>query len=287
MNQEMTIPKWWRAWETLAPRLIMAGQGTFSLRREHFDCLIEHGFDVAQLQFWNPNRNDLIRLKNAESVITKSMKDLNFETAKRKIGIHLTGDGVWGILRNLAEIYINGQKKESSQLIHKSNNNLIVKSQVRLKKLENNPKDSRENIINNINMSNFGEKISEFTIYIDEAWPGAVPDAAKPRNEGVISGLICYGNSNIFFKNLPHINTHSYKDQNLSKKAMVNLLSCDKCLPFIFPIYLPKKSEQAIAHYDLLLQQAIKLLLGWVLPKRSASATKFSPLPSPGLIAPC
>lgn len=272
MNQEMTVPKWWRAWETLAPRLMMAGQGTFSLRREHLDCLSGCEFDVAQLQFWQPVRSDLIRLKNADSVITKAMKDLNFETAKRKIAIHLTGDGVWSILRNLAETYIAGQKKESSHLTQKTNNNLIIKSQVKLKNLENNPKFYRENILNNINISNFGEKTIEFTIYIDEAWPGAIQNAVKPRNEGVIAGLICHGNSSVCFKDLPEIKTHSYGNLKSAKEYLVKLLSCNKCLPFIFPIYLSDESEQAIAHYDLLLQQAIKLLLGWVLPKRSTKA---------------
>lgn len=114
---------------------------------------------------------------------------------------------------------------------------------------------------------NYINKHTEFTIYIDEAWPGAIQNAVKPRNEGVIAGLICHGNSSVRFKDLPEIQTHSYENLKSAKEYLVKLLSCNKCLPFIFPIYLPNQSDQAIAHYDLLLQQAIKLLLGWLLPK--------------------
>lgn len=31
---------------------------------------------------------------------------------------------------------------------------------------------------------NYINKHTEFTIYIDEAWPGAIQNAVKPRNEG-------------------------------------------------------------------------------------------------------
>ena len=116
----------------------------------------------------------------------------------------------------------------------------------------------------------FGRDHAEFTVYIDEAWPGNVPNATKPVHEGVIAGLICYDPyvSNL----LPKIKTHSYQQPEKAKWALSNLLKCDKVFPFIFPIGLIHSDDLAVKHYDKLFQHAISLLLGWTLPRSDVPA---------------
>jgi len=116
-------------------------------------------------------------------------------------------------------------------------------------------------------ISEFLDKDNELTIYIDEAWPGNILKAKRPQHEGVIAGIVCPGNPETRLKKLPAIKTHSYENSlPVIQQSLQNLLNCEKCLPFIFPFTLTDPSDQAIRHYDSLLQYAIKLLLGWVLP---------------------
>lgn len=99
------------------------------------------------------------------------------------------------------------------------------------------------------------------TVYIDETWPGA-QDAAY-KDIGVIGGIAVAGDG---WKNqiLPVIRTHM-RDYGRAQ-AITNRM---RATPGVFPFVLPVKLEKSPgAAYFELVQHAILLLLGWLLPQR-------------------
>lgn len=106
---------------------------------------------------------------------------------------------------------------------------------------------------------------NQVTIYIDETWSGETTGGIS--GEGVIAGIICRGQPNTTFNKLPMRQTHIYQRPLEASNALNALLSCQECAPFLFPIQLPNITESASRHYDLLLQHAIRFLIGWLLPR--------------------
>lgn len=105
-------------------------------------------------------------------------------------------------------------------------------------------------------------------IYIDEAWVGTVPDAARPQHEGVIAGIVWFGDAPDY-EMLPQICTHLRTGTvKIMKESVQNVLKCSRCFPFIMPIRIQNEADKAQRHYDLLLQTCIKVLLGWMLQER-------------------
>lgn len=103
------------------------------------------------------------------------------------------------------------------------------------------------------------------TVYIDETWSGETTGGI--RSEGVIAGIICRNQPDTTFPDLPRRQTHLYERPHEIRTAIKELLSCQSCAPFLFPIRLPNTNEPASRHYDLLLQHAIRFLIGWLLPR--------------------
>lgn len=99
-------------------------------------------------------------------------------------------------------------------------------------------------------------------IYIDETWPGT--QDPRYKNIGVIGGIVTSG---VAFKQkiLPVIGTHM--DIGPAEKALHEILRHPDVYPFVLPIAFPK-GENACSHYLELTEQAILMLLGWMIPAR-------------------
>lgn len=99
-------------------------------------------------------------------------------------------------------------------------------------------------------------------IYIDETWPGTQDQRYK--NIGVIGGIVTSGTA-FNQKILPVIGTHL--NSVSAEKALTEMLRHQDVYPFVLPIAFPE-GENACSHYLELTQQAILMLLGWMIPKR-------------------
>ena len=97
------------------------------------------------------------------------------------------------------------------------------------------------------------------TIYIDETWPGT--QDATYKSIGVIGGIAVAGDG---WKKriLPVVKTH-IRDYNYARKITREMLASPSVFPFALPI---KLDRNAGASYFELVQHAILLLLGWLLP---------------------
>lgn len=114
--------------------------------------------------------------------------------------------------------------------------------------------------------SEFGRESKEFVVYIDESWPGAV--APEKESRGVIAGLVWSGGKPDHDV-LPPVQNHSgIGDPMLA--ALGRMHACVRCFPFIMPI--TTEGVPAPQLYDRLLESALKLLLGWLLPGDGAAA---------------
>lgn len=104
------------------------------------------------------------------------------------------------------------------------------------------------------------------TIYIDETWP-ATQDASC-KGIGVIGGIAVFGQG-WERKILPVIKTHIH-NYSEARKITSKMLATDGVFPFVFPIKLDKNPSPA---YFELVQYAIFLLLGWLLPRPKNNTT--------------
>ena len=102
----------------------------------------------------------------------------------------------------------------------------------------------------------FSQDATSIRIYIDETWPGL--QNPEFHNVGVIGGIVWIGDK-INVKNLPWILTH-----RRNATPIKNLQKCKRAFPFIFPIIKPHVTE---SNYPELLDIALTVLLGWILPQ--------------------
>ncbi|NLN93082.1 MAG: hypothetical protein GX130_07240 [Candidatus Hydrogenedens sp.] len=102
-------------------------------------------------------------------------------------------------------------------------------------------------------------------IYIDELWPSSMLFSTRPRHEGVLAGIVWFGDSPDY-NVLPWVKTHLRENsEEEMHDSLKQLLNCQRCFPFIMPIFLNDERENAAKHYDMLLQCCFKVLLGWML----------------------
>ena len=287
MNQEMTVPKWWRAWQFLAPRWEMAADGQYHLEPDLFNKLQTEGFDTEQLRDWHPSDKDGRRIKLANRLVQLALNEPldNLPLRKEHIAQQLAGDKIWSNLRQLAEAYLDGKRllapinkapervnlpSVNSQSVHpstKTSRKLLFPSQIR--KIENRQlltELSQRTALRPIQTSidNFLNGVTELTLYLDEAWFVAESTALR-SNEGVIAGLLCQGGPETKIRKLPRLETHSFLKPLTARDALEHLWQCRDVLPLIFHLRLPTR-EPANPHYDALLQHTVRFLLGWLLP---------------------
>ncbi|MGI6393656.1 MAG: KH domain-containing protein [bacterium] len=117
-------------------------------------------------------------------------------------------------------------------------------------------------------LSHFSKNDSNITIYIDEGWPGLLPNKQDRINEGIIGGIVWIGDE-IDENLLPKITTHlrSEKNPEVLAEALIKLLNCEKAMPFIMPIDNKKLKTSAENSYFELFEASIKIILGWLLPQ--------------------
>ncbi len=161
----------------------------------------------------------------------------------------------------------NGVKKKNK----KSSKN-TVKNAVKIKKVMKKTNSLRENnsyLITDL-IDRFPKNINEINIYIDEVWAltgeSQVSETIKAKNTGAIAGVIYFGNKPDY-KSLEKIKNHLRRS---GKEAFEILISNEKVIPFFMPISI-KEGLIASSYYLELLQVAVKIILGWVLPQTGNS----------------
>ena len=112
-------------------------------------------------------------------------------------------------------------------------------------------------------------KSSHITIYIDETWPGTQDHAYK--DVGVIGGVVVPWKG-INKKGLPVIRTH-LSNGSVARNAIQKMLSKPDVFPFVFPIKWDRAVGGGGGQYFELVQHALMLLLGWMLPQRDRLTT--------------
>ena len=117
--------------------------------------------------------------------------------------------------------------------------------------------------IKSYGLTDFSSEASKIRIYIDEAWPGLQDH--EYENIGVISGIVWIGELPDY-NVLPKTETHLREKgtPNDFRNAVNNLLKCENAFPFIFPII---KDKVSASDYFELLNIALFVLLGWILPQ--------------------
>jgi len=111
-----------------------------------------------------------------------------------------------------------------------------------------------------VSVSDFARKSDQIRIYIDETWPETFQ---KGRETGVIAGIVWRG-GDVDYQRLAKIKNHlRFTSSGLT--ALRQLLACPDVFPFLMPVKATGKL--ATEHYFELIEAAIKILLGWLLPQ--------------------
>jgi len=110
---------------------------------------------------------------------------------------------------------------------------------------------------------------SHFSIYIDETWPGTQDHAYK--DVGVIGGIVVPWEG-IDEKRLLVLKTH-LSNGSVARSAIQTMLSKPDVFPFVFPIKWDRAVSSGGRQYFELVQHALMLLLGWMLPQRDRLTT--------------
>ena len=114
--------------------------------------------------------------------------------------------------------------------------------------------------------SNSGSHIS---IYIDETWPGTQDHAYE--NIGVIGGIVVPWEG-VDEKRLPVVKTH-LDNGSAARNAIQTMLRRSTVFPFVLPIKWDHAVGAGGRQYFELVQHALMLLLGWMLPQRGQPTT--------------
>ena len=110
---------------------------------------------------------------------------------------------------------------------------------------------------------------SHISIYIDETWPGTQDHAYEKI--GVIGGIVVPWEG-VDEKRLPVIKTH-LDNGSAARNAIQTMLRQSTVFPFVFPIKWDHAVGAGGRRYFELVQHALMLLLGWMLPQRDQPTT--------------
>ena len=110
---------------------------------------------------------------------------------------------------------------------------------------------------------------SYLSIYLDETWPGTQDHAYEKI--GVIGGIVVPWEG-VDEKRLPVIKTH-LDNGSAARKAIQTMLRRSTVFPFVFPIKWDHAVGAGGRQYFELVQHALMLLLGWMLPQRGQPTT--------------
>ena len=110
---------------------------------------------------------------------------------------------------------------------------------------------------------------SHISIYIDETWPGTQDHAYEKI--GVIGGVVVPWEG-VDEKKLPVVKTH-LDNGSEARNAIQTMLRQSEVFPFVFPIKWDHAVGTGGMQYFELVQHALMLLLGWMLPQRDKPIT--------------
>ena len=111
--------------------------------------------------------------------------------------------------------------------------------------------------------------VSHLSIYIDETWPGTQDHAYE--NIGVIGGVVVPWEG-VDEKRLSVVKTH-LDNGSAARNAIQTMLRQSEVFPFVFPIKWDHAVGAGGRQYFELVQHALMLLLGWMLPQRDQPTT--------------
>jgi hypothetical protein len=247
-----------------------------------------YGIPVQNLRGWKPGRKEIIALKKAVSIVDRlkySNGRPSDQLLKEYQDIFIIKNLKWITLKSLADTFLISkgilsrdgyiQSQDGSKVVIAKMDGmspLISMSLPSVKKAKtshpNLPKrkalkrlDAQSLSLASINT--FNPKSDTISIYIDEAWPGNA-DPEKDKSIGVIGGLIWDGDQ-IDPAILPLITTHQrFSSTNI--EAIGNVIACKMAFPFIMPLKVFQGTAQR--QYFEVVINAIKILLGWMLPQK-------------------
>ena len=253
------------------------------------------GLNFDYLDKWNKNKQDTDNIEKLYNILSNDIKNKNHSDKYRDF--FANANDFFQELKPYADAYYEAKTKG---LEVKSLGNYIYpnhnqppkpagQNQHNNSEKETKPIDylqqklkritKRANIKFN-DFTDFSADATELNIYIDEAWPcNSFSNEPEDKKTGVIAGIVWLG-SDINTQVLPQIGTHlreeldsSALQLSITKKIETillppfqELLNCKNAMPFIFP--LKNEAEMnSCKDYFTILEAAIKILLGWVLPQ--------------------
>ncbi len=267
---KQTLPRWWKAWQRLAPRWLRdprsphSQQGLLYILNE----LENDGCPVDPLRDWKPSKSQIAALEMALVEMGKLLNPHYKSIAKslQRIRDKFREVAIPQIVFEMFVVNVAGRGKRIASLPE-------VVNQFRGEAKAERPKPSRNTTrsrqarqrlerarLEMPSATNWGRNASSFNVYIDETWPGT----RKRNAEGVIAGIVWEGDQPDF-EVLPRAKDHRYASLQ-AYQILEDLFRCPRALPFIMPIRLDDRHGAASQHYDDLLQACIQILLGWLLP---------------------
>ncbi len=269
-------PAWWKAWQRIVPRLIKSGRA--HRLDPHLKGVLEDisglGLDCQTLLDWLPNDVQTVALQQAQVELGKLLNpffrtpDRAFHRVRRLLG----SAGVPDVLMKAFEANV-ARREPASRKGNGSGKATTATSKSPAKAARTRPKPTEKMTRSRAaqqrlerarlempSVTDWGRDCQDFLICIDETWP----HTGKRGSEGVIAGVVWQG-AEPDFSVLPAAKDHRYASLE-AYEILEQLFRCPRALPFIMPIRLDDRRGQASQHYDDLLQAAIQIVLGWLLP---------------------
>lgn len=270
-----------RAWIQLLEDLITVRIRPSSRRRlqktlEHLSGL---GFQVNDLEAWTPdveNVEDLRRLYDLSVNLERASQ--SHERIESQIKQHMMGVLPGNVLNAIVEKHIGQIAPVRQDITPRAPSMAPRRPVIDFNKLKENEtaRNARLKLSllpdgeGMVSAADFAKKSDHFLIFIDENWPDSHPESKKKTQTGTIAGIVWRG-AEIDFEILPELMTHA-KASPAGLKGLKDLMQCKRCYPFVMPIKIPRFGSVASIHYDILLEQALVVLLGWVMPATAGQA---------------
>lgn len=262
-------------WPQLISTLINAARGVLPMDQcaKRLNDAARNDQAMAPLLGWLPEKADLVLFKQARSATNRlaTCRQADPQLLESFNKAFDQPDPVWARMKKLAGRYAALRLKEMKEGAGESDTGDMPLARISSRKMQPHASPTYSSV--QIGHAVFGHAGGEYTIFIDEAWPGTVENAVLPGHCGVIAGLVAHGRPGQDVSGLlPQISTHSYKIPSIAHKALHDLLQCKEVFPFILPLSIVDINDMATYHYEELVAQSIRFLLGWLLPGHGPGA---------------
>lgn len=253
-------PRWWKAWQRLAPRFIKSGRSNKldPHLKVVLDDLERQGLACGPLQSWIPTGSQANALQVAQGEMGKLLNpyfkahEKSLQRVRSLLGsqqvpkilipifeanyLHRRPAPYAGIAKTSSGGAGSGGSSGSSPARQKTTKGIkqVRIAQQRLERAR----------LEMPSATDWGRDSDSFLICIDETWP----QKGKHGSEGVIAGVVWQG-SEPDFDRLPRAKDHRYASL-AAYGILEQLFRCPQALPFIMPIRLDDRAGQASQHYD-------------------------------------